>query len=102
MSSFMSSFDLAGRLFPVVPAGIPFPVGPVGPIGLCGTLSPSDSDSVGPYGTQSPSDFEPVGPDGPYVAGGPVGPYGTLSPIDTEPVGPYVAGGPYLWDVVPV
>ena len=29
----LSSPDLAGRLFPVVPAGIPLPVGPVGPVG---------------------------------------------------------------------
>ena len=40
----LSSSDLAGRLFLVVPAGIPFPVGYVGPIGLRGTLSPSDPD----------------------------------------------------------
>ena len=40
-------------------------VGPVGPINLYGTLSPSDSD--------------PAGPDGPYVTGGPVGQIGTLS-----------------------
>ena len=81
--------DLAGRLFPVVPAGTPFPVGPVG---LCGMQSPFDFDPVGPYvgpcGTQSPSVFEPVGPDGPYV-----GPCGTLSPSDSEPVGP---DGPYV------
>ena len=79
----LSSSDITGGLFPVVPAGIPFPLGPVSPIGLCGRLSPSDS--------------EPVGPVGPYVAGGPVGPYGTLSPFDSDPaglVGPYVAGGP--------
>ena len=51
--------------------------------GLCGTLSPSDS--------------EPAGPDGPYVAGGPVGPDGTLSPFSSDPAGPdglYVAGDP--------
>ena len=35
----LSSSDLAGRLFPVVPAGILFPVGPVGPVGQCGTPS---------------------------------------------------------------
>ena len=40
----LSSYDLAGRLLPVVPAGIPFPVGPV----------------------------DPAGPDGPYVADGPL------------------------------
>ena len=34
----LSSSDLARMLFPAVPAGIPFPVGPVGPYG---TLSPS-------------------------------------------------------------
>ena len=64
--------DFAGMLFPAVPAGIPFPVGPVGP---CGTQSPSDSGSVGPdgpYGTLSP--FE----------SGSVGPCGTLSPSDSE------------------
>ena len=85
---------------------IPFPVGPVGPIGLCGTQSPSDFEPVGPdwpyvgpvgpCGTQSPSDFEPVGPDGPYV--GPVGPRGTLSPSDSEPVG---LDGPYVGPVGP-
>ena len=43
----LSSSDLAGILFPTVPAGIPFPVcpvGPDGPVGPFGTLSPSDSD----------------------------------------------------------
>ena len=63
----LSSSDLAGRLLPVVPAGIPFPVGPV----------------------------DPAGPDGLYVAGGPASPYGTLSSSDSEPPGsvdPYVAG----------
>ena len=34
----LSSPDLAGKLFPVVPAGIPLPVGPVG---LYGMKSPS-------------------------------------------------------------
>ena len=37
----LSSSGITGRLLPVVPAGIPFPVGPVG---LYGTLSPSDSE----------------------------------------------------------
>ena len=77
----LSSSNITGRLLPVVPAGISFPVGPFDPAG-----------PVGPYGTLSPSDSEPAGPDGPYVAGGPVGPYGSLSPSDS--VGPYVAGGP--------
>ena len=118
----LSSSNITGRLLPVVPAGILFPVGPVGPadpdgsyvaggpVGLDGTLSPSDSElvgSVGPYvaggpvgpdGTLPPFISDPAGPDGPYVAGGPVGPYGTLSPpSDSEPagsVGSYVAGGP--------
>ena len=45
--------------------------------GVVGTLSPSDSDSVGPYGTLSPSDSD-----------GPVGPYGRLSPYDSDSVGP--------------
>ena len=48
----LSFSDLAGRLLPVVLAGIPFPVGPV----------------------------DPAGPDGSYVACGSVGPYRTLSP----------------------
>ena len=55
----LPSSDLAGRLLPVVPAGISFPVGPV----------------------------YPADPHGPYVTGGPVGPYGTLSPYDFKPVG---------------
>ena len=38
----LSSPDLAGKLFPVVPAGIPLPVGHVGPVGLYGMKSPSD------------------------------------------------------------
>ena len=53
----MSSSDIAGRLLPVVPAGISFLVGPM----------------------------DPAGPNGPYDAGGPVGPYGTLSPSDSDP-----------------
>ena len=85
----LSSSDLAGRILPVVPAGIPFPVGPVDPAGpyVAG-------DPVDPYGTLSPSDSEPAGSVGPYVAGGPVGPDGTLSPFISDPAGPYVAGGP--------
>ena len=95
----LSSFDLAGILFPTVPAGIPFPVGPDGPVGPVGTLSPSESDSVGPVGpdrTLSSSVFTgmliPAVPAGlPFPAGpvrmlslsdfesaGPVGPVGTL------------------------
>ena len=75
----LSSSDIAGRLLPVVPAGIPFPLGPV----------------------------DPAGPDGLYVAGGPVGPYGTLSPSDSDPAGsdgPVCCRGPcwLRWDVVPV
>ena len=44
------SSDLARILFPAVPAGMPFPVGPVGPVGLNGTLFPSDTAAVGPVG----------------------------------------------------
>ena len=36
----LSSPDLAGKLFPVVPAGIPLPVGHVGPVGLHGMKLP--------------------------------------------------------------
>ena len=92
----LSSPDLAGKLFPVVPAGIPLPVGPVGPVGPCGTTSPSNLTSIG---LVSPI-TDPVGPVGPYVAHGPVGLYGMLSPCDSDqlvadgPVGPYVARGP--------
>ena len=51
----LSSSDLAGILFLAVPAGIPFPVGPVGPVGM---LSPPDSDGpVGPDGALSSSDL---------------------------------------------
>ena len=91
----LSSSDLAGILFPAVPTGIPFPVGPVGPDG---TLSSSDHAGIlfsavpagipfraGPVGTLSPSDFGSVGP---------LGPVGTLSLSDragvlspTVPVG---------------
>ena len=97
----LSLSDIAGTLFPTIPAGIPFPVGPVIPVGPCGTLSPSDSDSVGPFGTLSPSDYVHVVPDGPY---------GTLSPFNPDsvgPVGPAVPSGPCwpgwpVWDAVPV
>ena len=68
----------------------------VGPVGPYGTLSPSDcvgpygtlspSDSVGPYGTLSPSDS--VGPYGMLSPSESVGPYGTLSPSDSVAVGP--------------
>ena len=80
----LSSSDIAGRLLPVVPAGISFPLGPVeyrpaAPNAAGGT--------VGPYGTLSPSDADPASSDGPYVAEGPVGPYGTLSPSDSDPAG---------------
>ena len=120
----LSSPNLAGKLFPVVPAGIPLPVGPVGPVGLCGMTSPSDLISIGPVGPipgpvgpcemTSPSVLtsigpvgpitDPVGPVGPYVTRGPVGSYGMLSPCDSDsdhdqpvadgPVGPYVTRGP--------
>ena len=91
----LSLSDLAGILFPAVPAGIPFKVGSVGHVGLCGTLSPSDSDSVGPigpYGTLSPSDSDSVGPVGPYGTLSPsdsdsVVPHGTMSPSDSDSVG---------------
>ena len=43
----LSSSDHAGILFPAVPAGIPFPVGPDGPVGA---LSPSDFESAGHVG----------------------------------------------------
>ena len=100
----LSSPDLAGKVFPVVPAGLLLPVGPVGPVGLYGIKAPSDLEPVSPdgpyfgpvgsFGTFFP---DPAGPIGPHVAGGPVGPLGTLSPLISNPAGPvglYVAGGP--------
>ena len=53
----LSSPDLAGKLCPVVPAGIPPPVGPVGTVGPCGMTSPSDLTSIGPVVAGS----DPVG-----------------------------------------
>ena len=53
-------------------------------MGHIGTLSPSVSESailVDPSGTLSPSDSDPVGP---YVTGGPVGHIGTLFPSASE------------------
>ena len=96
----LSSSDLAGILFPAVPAGIPFSVDPVGPVGPYGTLSPSDSDSVGPVGpdgTLSSTDLAgilcpavPAGIPFPVCPVGPVGHVGlcgTLSPSDSDSVG---------------
>ena len=65
----LSSLDLAGKLFPVVPAGISLPVGPVGPVGPCGMTSPSDLTSVGPVGPIT----DPVGPGGPVCCMWPSG-----------------------------
>ena len=84
LTALWSSSDLAGILFPAVPAGIPFPVGPAGPVGLYGTLSPSDATAVDPDGTLSSSDLAgmlfPAVPAGIPFPVGPVGPCGTLSP----------------------
>ena len=93
----LSSPDLTGKLFPVVPARIPLPVGPVGPVGPCGMTSPSDLTSIGPVGPIT----DPVGP---------VGSYGMLSPCDSDqlvadgPVGPYCCTWPggLVWDVIPM
>ena len=104
----LSSSDLAGVLVPALPAGIPFPVGPVG---LDGTLSPSNYVSntggtlpssdlrfsvgpVGPVGLRGTMSLFIPDPAGPYVAGDPVGPDGTLSPFSSGPDGPCVTGGP--------
>ena len=91
----LSSPDLAGKLFPVIHAGIPLPVGPVGP---CGMTFPSDLTSIGPVGPVT----DPDGPVSPYVARGLVGSYGMLSrcgsdpdqPVADGPVGSYVTRGP--------
>ena len=71
----------------------------VGPVGPCGTLFPSDSNNVGPVGpdgTLSSSDlaeilFPAIPAEIPFPVG-PVGLYGTLSPSDCDSVGPV---GPY-------
>ena len=107
----LSSSDIAGRLLPVVPAGMSFPVGHVdpatpaglhvawGPVSPDGMLSTFFSDPAGcaggpvcPYGTLSPSDSDPAGPAG--FAGGLCG---TLSPFKYDPAGPdglYGSDGP--------
>ena len=102
----LSSFDVAGRLLTVVPAGgfssvgaahPACPDGPVvagGPVGLCGTLSPLFHNVIGPL---EHSVLDHAGPAGQHVAVGPVGLFGTLSPSDCHPAGPagpYAAGGP--------
>ena len=63
------------------PASVTADNGSYMPPCVVGTLSPSDSGSVGLYGTLSPSDSD-----------GPVGLCGTLSPTDSGSVGPV---GPY-------
>ena len=103
----LSSSDIAGRLLPIMPAGMSFPVGPKDPAGPDGPFeSPSDSDPAGPTGLYV--EWSPVGPDGtlsPFICihAGPagqhvaVGPFEMLSPSDCHPAGPagpYVAGGP--------
>ena len=85
----LSSPDLAGKLFPVVPAGIPLPVGPVGPVGPCGTSSPCNLTSIGLVTPIT----NPVGPVGPYVTRGPVGSYGPVC---------YTWPGGLVWDAIPV
>ena len=85
---------VAGRLLPVVPAGISFPVGPVSPAGPNGPYAAGGP--VGPYGTLSPSDSHPAGLAGPYVAGGPVGPDGTLPQFFSDPAGPAGCAGGLL------
>ena len=88
----MSSSDIAGRLLPVVPAGMSFPVGrwPRWPVCCRWPVGPFDSYPAGPYvaggpvgpdGTLSPFISDHAGPAGRHVAVGPVGPFGMLSPI---------------------
>ena len=123
----LSSSDFAGMLFPAVPAGIPFPVGPVGPVGPDGTLSSSDLagmlSAAVPAGIPFP--VGPVGPDGtlsssvfagiliPAVPAGfpfPAGPVGRMSQSDfesTDPINPVGTLSPFdhaegLSPIVPV
>ena len=77
----LSSPDRTGNLFPVVPAGSPFPVGKVGPVGSSGMTSLSDLTMAG--SVDPVTDF--IGPVGPSVTRGPVGSYGMLSPYDFNP-----------------
>ena len=86
----LSSSDLAGVLVPAMPVGIPFPVGPAGPVGLDGTLSPSNYVSgvlVDPGGTLPSSDLA-----GMLLPAVPAG-----IPFPVGRAGPVLPG----WDVVP-
>ena len=102
----LSSLDVAGRLLPVLPAGVSSsvdavnPAGPDGPVvagghvGPCGTLSPLFHDVLG---LLEHSVLDHADPAGQHVAVGPVGLFGTMSPSDCHPAGPagsYVAWGP--------
>ena len=74
----LSSSDFARMLFPAVPAGIPFPVGPVGPDGML-----SSSDLAGKLFPAVPAGI-------PF----PAGPVGTLSLFDhVEGLSPIVPVG---------
>ena len=92
----LSSSDIAGKLLPVVPAGISFPVGPVDPAGPDGP--DVAGGPVGPFGTMSPSDSDPASLADPYVAGGPVGLDWTLSPFISDHAGPVCCRWP-CWPV---
>ena len=90
----LSASDWAGALVSAVPAAILFPVGYVGPVGPCGTLSPSASESAileDPGGVFPSSDLArmrgPVPPAESAVLMGPVGPamsLGVLPLSDSE------------------
>ena len=96
----LSSSDLAGILFPAVPAGIPIPVDAVGPVGPDGMLSSSDLVgilfSAVPAGIPFPAGpVGPVGRDGTLSSSDPAGmlfpaiPAGMLIPAGpVDPVGP--------------
>ena len=79
------------------PAGPYVAGGPVGPADMLQVLDPLEHSvldhaepagqravvgPVGLFGTLSPSDCHPAGPAGPYVAGGPVGPDEELQVLD--------------------
>ena len=107
----LTSPEVTGNVFPVVPAGgSPLagavnPAGPDGPVVAGGPIGPCETPSPSFYGNLDPLEhlvLDYAGPDGRHVAVGPVGPFRTLSSSDCHPAGPagpYVAGGPVGPDV---
>ena len=87
----LSSSDPAGILFPAVPAGIPFSVGPVGPVGPDGMLSSSDLAGI----------LFPTVPAGIPFPAGPVGPVGPNGMLFSSRSCRNAVSGRSCWDAVP-